>query len=106
MIFTNKSLSPAEVVRTLGFRYREYRTGLNMSRKQVAELTSLGMTTLYKFETGRMTDISFGTLLRLLKAIGLHDNWEQLLPELPESPYLYHDNNRKKQRIRHTTSEQ
>ncbi|MCI6144159.1 MAG: helix-turn-helix domain-containing protein [Bacteroidales bacterium] len=71
-----------------------------MTRKEVAEATSIGMTTLYKFESGNMTDISFSTLMRLLKVLGLDENWDKLLPELPESPYLYNDKEKKIQRVR------
>ena len=45
-----------------------------------------------------MTDISFGTVIRLLRAIGMVENWDALLPELPESPYMYYDNDKKIQR--------
>jgi len=75
-----------------------------MTRKEVSEATAIGMTTLYKFESGNMTDISFSTLLRLLKVIGLGDNWEALLPELPESPYMIDNNDKKVQRVRHRKS--
>lgn len=71
-----------------------------MTRKEVSEAAAIGMTTLYKFESGNMTDISFSTLMRLLKVIGLGDRWDTLLPELPESPYMYDDNGRKAQRVR------
>ena len=56
------------------------------------------MTTLYKYESGIMTNISFGTVIRLLSAIGMVENWDALLPELPESPYMYYDNDKKIQR--------
>lgn len=98
--FTNKSLTTPDVIRNLGLRFRDYRLRLRMTRKEVSEAAGIGMTTLYRFETGNMTDISFSTLLRLLRAIGLSDNWEALLPELPESPYLYYDNGKKAQRVR------
>lgn len=81
-------------------RFRDYRMRLRMTRKEVSETAAIGMTTLYKFESGNMTDISFSTLQRLLRAIGLGDNWEALLPELPESPYLYDDKDNKRQRVR------
>lgn len=100
MILTNKSLATPDVVRNLGMRFRDYRLRLRMTRKEVSEAASVGLTTLYKFESGNMTDISFSTLLRLLKAIGLAENWDMLLPELPESPYLYDNNERKRQRVR------
>lgn len=100
MILTNKSLTTPEVIRNLGLRFRDYRLRLRMTRKEVSEAASIGMTTLYRFESGNMTDISLSTLLRLLKTIGLGENWDTLLPELPESPYMYDDNEKKVQRVR------
>ncbi len=100
MILTNKSLSTPDVIRNLGLRFRDYRLRLRMTRKEISEAASIGLTTIYKFESGNMTDISFSSLLRLLKAIGLGENWDALLPELPESPYMYDDNEKKAQRVR------
>ncbi len=99
-------MATPDVIRNLGMRFRDYRMRLPMTRKEVSEAAAIGMTTLYKFESGRMTDISFSTLLRLLRAIGMFENWEALLPELPESPYLYNDKDKKMQRVRHSTKKQ
>lgn len=101
MIFKDLALSPVEILRELGARFRDYRMRLNFTRKQVAENTGLSMTTLYKFETGNLTDISMSTVLKLMRAVGVVDNWNNIFPELPESPYLSNDNFSKKQRIRH-----
>lgn len=100
VILTNKSLATPDVIWNLGLRFRDYRLRLRMTRKEVSEAAAIGMTTLYKFESGNMTDISFSTILRLLRAIGLGENWDALLPELPESPYIYDDNGKKLQRVR------
>lgn len=99
---SNKSLATPDVIRNLGLRFRDYRLRLRMTRKEVSEAASIGMTTLYKFESGNMTDISFSTLFRLLRVIGLGENWETLLPKLPESPYMYNNNDKKIQRVRHS----
>lgn len=104
MIFNDLLLSPAEIVRTLGLRFRDYRMRLNFTRKQVSEQTGLSMTTLYKFETGKLTDLSMSTMLKLMKVVGQYENWNKILPELPESPYLYKENFSKRQRIRHSKS--
>lgn len=93
-------MSTPDIIRNLGLRFRDYRLRLRMTRKEVSEAASIGMTTLYKFESGNMTDISFSTLIRLLKVIGLGDKWDTLLPELPESPYMYDGNEKKAQRVR------
>lgn len=100
MILTNKSLTTPDVIRNLGLRFRDYRLRLRMTRKEVSEAASIGMTTLYRFESGNMIDISFSTLMRLLKVIELGENWEALLPELPDSPYMYDDKEKKVQRVR------
>lgn len=81
MILLNKSLTTPDVIRNLGLRFRDYRLRLRMTRKEVSEAASIGMTTLYKFESGNMIDISFGTVIRLLRAIGMVENWDALLPE-------------------------
>lgn len=100
MTLTNKSLTTPDIIRNLGLRFRDYRMRIGMTRKEVSEATAVGLTTLYKFESGTMTDISFGTLMRLLRVIGLGGNWDALMPELPASPYLYDENDKKMQRVR------
>ena len=100
---TNKSLPTPDIIRNLGLRFRDYRMRLMMTRKEVSVAARVGMTTLYKFESGNMTDISFGTMIRLLRANGMVENWDALLPELPESPYMYYDNDKKIQRVRHSS---
>ena len=106
MLLTNKSLSTTDIIRNLGMRYRDYRLRMHLTQKEIAVAAAISKTTLYKFESGNMTDISFGTLQRLLRAIGLSENWNALLPELPESPYLYNDKMIKKQRVRHPQKNQ
>ena len=103
LTLTNKSLPTADIIRNLGLRFRDYRMRLMMTRKEVSVAARVGMTTLYKFESGNMTDISFGTVIRLLRAIGMVEKWDALLPELPESPYMYYDNDKKIQRVRHSS---
>lgn len=102
MIITNEEFTQGEIVRTIGSRFRDYRMSMNLTREQVSQSTGLSMTTLYKLETGNMSDISLSTILKLLRLVGLYDNWEKILPELLESPYLYKENMTKKQRIRHS----
>lgn len=99
-MFISENESPVEIIRDLGSRFRDYRMRLNMTQQQLSDMTAVSIPTIYKFENGRMTDMSVSTLIKLMTAIGLSDNWKQLLPNLPESPYMY-KGNKKKQRIRH-----
>lgn len=103
-MYFEKTPSPVEIIRSLGSRFKEYRMRMKMTQKDVAEKTAISIPTIYKFENGRMTDMSMVTLLKLLRVIKMEQGWDKLLPELPESPYLYKAS-RKRQRIRHNNKE-
>ena len=94
--------STPELVRLLGTRFKEYRMRCNLTQKEVAELSGIGMTTIHKFESGNSGYISLSTFLLLLKVVGQINALDDVLPELPESPYLMRKNEKKAQRIRHT----
>lgn len=93
--------STPELVRLLGTRFRDYRMRCNLTQKEVSERSGIGLTTIHKFENGTASNISLSTFLLLLKVVGQIDALDQLLPELPESPYLIRKNEKKAQRIRH-----
>ena len=94
--------STPELVRLLGVRFKEYRMRCNLTQKEVAELTGLGLTTIHKFENGTAGNLSLATFLLLLKVVGQIDAINDVLPELPPSPYLMRKDEKKAQRIRHT----
>lgn len=93
--------SVTELVRLLGSRFKDYRLRANMTQKEVAEMSGLSMMTIHRFENGMVKNISLGTFLLLLKAVGSINDLNELIPEQPESPYLYDDNQKKAQRVRH-----
>ncbi|MBO7461908.1 MAG: helix-turn-helix transcriptional regulator [Bacteroidales bacterium] len=92
--------SAPELVRMLGSRFKDYRLRANMTQKEVAEMSGLSLLTIYRFENGMVTNISLSTFLLLMKAVGCINDIENVMPEQPESPYLYKEN-KKMQRVRH-----
>jgi len=60
------------------------------------------LTTIHKFENGTAGNLSLSTFLLLLKVVGQIDAINDVLPELPPSPYLMRNDEKKAQRIRHT----
>lgn len=96
--------STPELVRMLGVRFKDYRLLANMTQKEVADFTGLTIPTIQRFETGAANNISLGTFLLLLKAVGCINGLDNLLPEQPDSLYLYRDNIKKTQRIRHKSN--
>ncbi len=57
---------------------------------------------ILKFENGTAGNLSLATFLLLLKVVGQIDAINDVLPELPPSPYLMRKDEKKAQRIRHT----
>jgi transcriptional regulator with XRE-family HTH domain len=72
-----------------------------MTQKDVAEQSGITVNTIHKFENGTTGNMSLGTFLSLMKAIGQIDALDDMMPELPESAYLIRDNKKRVQRIRH-----
>ena len=93
--------STPELVRLLGVRFKEYRMQCNLTQKEVAEQSGIGLTTIHKFENGTAGNLSLSTFILLLKVVGQINALDDLLPELPESPYLMRKEEKKAQRIRH-----
>lgn len=93
--------STPELVRLLGERFKEYRMRCNFTQKEVADQSGIGLTTIHKFENGTAGNLSLSTFILLLKVVGQVNALDDLMPELPESPYLMRKEERRVQRIRH-----
>ena len=96
--------SAPEMVWMLGKRFKDYRLRANLTQKEVAEVTGLSVLTIHRFENGSANNISLSTFLLLLKAVGSINDLNELMPEQPESPYLYTNQHQKAQRVRHKQS--
>ena len=92
-----------ELIQLLGARFKDYRLRSNMTQKDVSEQSGITITTIHKFENGTSGNMSLGTFLLLMKAIGQIDALDELMPELPESAHLI-KSEKKVQRIRHKKS--
>lgn len=97
--------SAPELIRMLGTRFKDYRLRANLTQKDVAEVTGLTIPTIQRFENGLSNNISLATFLLLMKAIGCINGLDDMMPEQPESPYLYNDKKKKAQRVRHKKNE-
>ena len=42
-----ENVSPVEAIRTLGARFKDYRMRLNLTQRQVSELTAISVPTIY-----------------------------------------------------------
>lgn len=93
--------STPEIILILGQRERSYRIRLGLTQKELAERAGISVPTLQAFENGTNKDISFSTLLRILRSIGQLEGADKLLEEIPESPYTMLHSGEQRQRVKH-----
>ena len=91
-----------EIVTMLGRRFKDYRIGCDMTQKEVSQQSGVSVITIRKFENGKLYNITLGTFIELLRAIGFMQGLNDVLPELPVSPYeLEKIQQGKRKRVRH-----
>jgi transcriptional regulator with XRE-family HTH domain len=96
------ALSNAEIIMQLGRRFKEYRLSCQLTQQEAANKAGMSVVTLRQFENGKMYNITMGNFLGLLRAIDCLDQIQELLPEIPMSPYAMQQVIRNKpKRIRH-----
>ena len=91
-----------EIVAMLGRRFKDYRIGCDMTQNEVSEQSGVSIVTIRNFENGRMYNINLGTFIELLRAVGFMQGLDDVLPEIPISPYeLKKIQQGKRKRVRH-----
>jgi len=74
----------AAVLEALGERLRQTRLARNLSQAALAEEAGVGRETVVRIESGRSASLI--SLIRLLRALGLLEGLNELVPELGPSP--------------------
>lgn len=100
MEMTSKMTS-RDILLIFGSRIREYRIRLKMTQRELAEKSGLSVLTIHRFENGSSQNISLSVFILLVKSLGMVDRLDNLLPELPPSPYEFNEKGKRVQRIRH-----
>ncbi|MBR1501704.1 MAG: helix-turn-helix transcriptional regulator [Bacteroidales bacterium] len=92
-----KELSNIEIIRLIGIRLRQYRLNLNVTQREMSNLSGVSLPTIQKMESGSAGNINLSNLLKIMRFLGILENVNQLVPEQPQSPYA----SRQRNRIRH-----
>jgi transcriptional regulator with XRE-family HTH domain len=80
--------SGSDIIRSLGVKYATYRKRMGFTQKAVAHQSGLSIFTISSFENGSLTGLTLSSFIKLLRAIGMLEEIEKVLPELPESPRI------------------
>ena len=76
--------SDQESLMRLGQQLSRHRLNRNLTQQELARESGIGVNTVYRIEQGHSTQLS--NLIRLMRALGLANNFDQLIPDLPVSP--------------------
>ena len=79
--------SNGELAAQLGERFKDYRSALGMSQKQVSIQSGVSVMTIVRFERGQGSSIRLDNLIALLRAVQRLDDITELVPEMPQSLY-------------------
>lgn len=81
------AFSNGELAAQVGERFRDYRTALRLTQKQVALQSGVSVMTIVRFEKGQGNSIRLDNLIALLRAIQRLDDITTLIPDVPMSLY-------------------
>jgi len=78
------TMPEATMLEELGERAQKHRVGMNLTQPQLAEAAGVSARTIERLEAG--TSIQLEKLLRILRALRLSANLDQLIPEASVRP--------------------
>lgn len=81
-----KEMSNLAILKEIGQRLKNIRLRKNMQQKELAERCGVSLSSVQRLERGET--ITSETLVSVIRALGLLENFEQLLPEPPISPIM------------------
>ena len=76
--------STNEVLSEIGSRIKAARIAIPATQKELAEMTNLSQRTISNLETGK--DVSFSTVIDVLRALGQLQNLDIMIPEQGPRP--------------------
>ena len=77
-------MSDPTILIQLGARIKEYRIQLGLKQSELAQLSRVGVNTIYKIEKGK--PVSTSLYISILRTLGLLENIEMLVPETRLTP--------------------
>ncbi|MBR3757347.1 MAG: helix-turn-helix domain-containing protein [Bacteroidaceae bacterium] len=75
-----------DFIMLLSQRLKEYRLAARISQKEMAEKSGVSLTTICHLEQGVNQNITLNNFISLLRAVGMEQRLNDLLPELPMPP--------------------
>ena len=85
-MLTENYTTNQDFIMLLSQRLKEYRLAARISQKEMAEKSGVSLTTISHLEQGVNQNITLNNFISLLRAVGMEQRLNDLLPELPMPP--------------------
>ncbi len=79
------NLPGPNILKELGGRVARHRLNKNLTQEELARQAGIGSATLKRIEHGSAST-QLGNFINILRALGLYQNLELLVPDVPPSP--------------------
>jgi len=80
-------LSSINAIADIGRRLKAYRIDYPLTQQELADKAGVSRRSITNMENGE--DIQFGTLIKVLRALGLDSNLDMLVPDPTKRPSYY-----------------
>lgn len=80
--------SDEEIVIELCKKLKTVRLSCCMSQQEFADKCGMAIITVKRIESLTVKELNFGTLLKMMRVAGILENVVDLVPDVPESPFL------------------
>ena len=98
--------STFEILTVIGSRLKEHRLQMGLTQKEVSERSGISVPVIRSLESGEAKNISFSSLVSILRVYRLEHGIDGIVPECPPDPYVMSKMEGKtRQRVRHSKNE-
>ncbi|MCF0164387.1 MAG: helix-turn-helix domain-containing protein [Bacteroidales bacterium] len=86
--YTIYDFSNEEIVSEICRKVKALRRSCCFSQQEFAERSGVSIASVKRIEAGTIADLNIGTLIKIMRACGVLEGLADLIPEVPESPFL------------------
>ena len=86
--YTIYDFSDEEIVTEICRKVKALRRSCCVSQQEFAERSGVSIASVKRIEAGTIADLNICTLIRIMRACGVLDGFADLVPDVPESPFL------------------
>jgi len=93
---TAYTFTDEEIAKELSARIKTLRLSSCVSQTEFARMAGVSLSTIRRVESGRISEVSFGNIIQILRAGGMLDGIAGLVEDVPIHPALLRDEHTKR----------